>query len=134
KPFVGGNDTIATAHDLGDVTGTWIGRSGTTEFRSNSYNFGCGSSARDAVFRFSLSAPQRTMITLRDSSFNTVLTVLDATTLTGWCDNDGAPGNTSELELDLPAGDWLIVVDGAFNQTGDYSLMVGDRCAHPDSV
>lgn len=123
---VTGNETYATARHVGDVFGAWVGYSGTTTGTANDIAAGCGAGAGEVVYRFTLSARQYTTISLEGSSYDTVLRVQNVATGAAWC-NDDAVGLQSRLELDLPAGDYYVVVDGYGGSTGNYRVTIGDR-------
>ncbi len=107
-----------------DITGRWIGFSGSTQSMANDFNFGCNSGSREAVFRVRLTSPQLTRFSLEGSSFDTVLGVIPVSGGSSYC-NDDAVGNQSRLDLSLPAGDYWVVVDGYSSGRGNYRLSMG---------
>ncbi len=126
-PYVTGNDTLAGAHDLGDITGMWVGATGNTGGYGNDLDFGCNSNSADTIFRFTLTASQTVTITTQGSGFNTVLGVFDVPTLTGFCNDDYA-GTHSTIVQTLAPGDYYVVVDGN-SAAGSYHVAIGDPCA-----
>lgn len=107
-----------------DITGRWIGFSGNTSAMIDDINFGCGSGARDAVFRVRLTRTQTTRFSLEGSSYDTVLGVFPVSGAGGWC-NDDYVGLQSQLDLTLPAGDYWVIVDGYSTNRGAYRLSMG---------
>lgn len=111
--------------DAVDITGQWIGFSGSTRSMRNDFNFGCRSAGREAVFRVRLTSRQQTRFTLEGSSFDTVLGVIPVSGGGGYC-NDDAVGDQSQLDVELDAGDYWVVVDGSSSsRRGNYRLSMG---------
>lgn len=124
QPWVSGNDAVATLHDLGDITGNWVGANGQTDILTDVYNFGCSAGAPEAVFRFTLSTTQRTTISTAGSSYDTVVSLQRVSDGATWC-NDDSGGSQSGITRTLTPGDYYIFVDGWSTSSGEYRLSVG---------
>jgi len=121
------NETFATAYGAGDVTAAWVGFSGSTQTMAHDVSPGCGSTtARDAVYSFTLTATTTVTITLQGSSFNTVLGLYNGAMALIQC-NDNAPGlgTRSAITRSLAAGTYYVVVDGNGTSRGSYRLSLG---------
>ena len=110
-----------------NITGTWVGFSGSTAGMRDDYWFGCNArGAPDALFRVRLTAPQYTTFTLEGSTYDTVLGVFPVAGGGGWCNDDyGGLGLQSRLDVSLPAGDYWVLVDGYLGAAGNYRLTMG---------
>ncbi len=123
---VAGNDTCSNAHVI-PITGGFF-RGNTSTLLPSYMTSTCGSmaSSRDATFRLNLVSPRRVIVSTLGSSFDTVLHVhqnqcIDRGDL--YCD-DGS-GFSSEINRELPAGNWYFIVDGfGTSSEGEYLLDV----------
>ncbi len=85
-----------------------------------------GNAAGDALFPFSLLEPLTVVFDSCGSDFDTYLRVFDAnlgTQLCG-CDDCGDCGSQTILTCELPAGDYVAVVEGFDSAEGSYVLRV----------
>ena len=117
-------------YDLGDATTVTRVATGSTSGGTvrDDHNYGCGAGARDAGFRFTLTATTNVLISLVGSNYDTSLAVYNAAGTSGWC-NDDSVGLQSTLTLNLPAGTYFVLVDGYGGNTGNYQLSVGPAAA-----
>jgi hypothetical protein len=128
-PGTATNETIATAHDLSDITNGAASRTGNTCGLVSDYEGSCNAgTAGDAAFRFVLSAPRRVLISTAGSGFDTSMALWTGTTPATAtyvnCNDDAAGLSTSVLDLTLAAGTYYVVVDGFGTECGDYKFNV----------
>jgi hypothetical protein len=121
---VGAHDSWATARDVGDAASSWTGWSGNTSGNANSVTTGCGSSARDTIFRFTVSTRREVLITTEGSSFDTVLSLRNSGFGEIVC-NDDAVGTASVIQRTLDPGTYFVVVTGFGSAAGSYRLSIG---------
>jgi hypothetical protein len=123
------NETIPTAHDLGDLTGGAASRTGNTCGLVSDYEGTCNAgSAGDAVFRFVLTQPRRVLLSTVGSAFDTSMALWSGADplapVYSNCNDDGAGVVTSALDVTLPVGTYYVVVDGVGAECGDYKVNV----------
>ena len=122
---VTGNEAIASAYDVGDAAISWQGFTGNTCGMIRDHDVGCGSSARDAVFRFTVSTTSVIRISAEGSSYDTAIGLRSSTGTNIECDDDDGPGTTSYIERTLAPGTYYVVVTGWSTSCGDYRLSIG---------
>jgi Bacterial pre-peptidase C-terminal domain len=138
---VTGNDTEATAYDMGDIT-AWVGTAdrriyaGRTDTQADNYDVltvGCNGTARDAVYKFTLTATRRVQLSTYDSRLgnDTVLSLFrnSVSPLTRLACNDDIYFSSvqSQITTTLPAGTYYVTVDGAGGASGRHYLHVNGR-------
>ena len=111
-PAIVGNDTCATAADLGS------GGEFTSEITASTVadvTPTCGGSGGDIFFRFSLMAPQLVYLSTYGSTLDTVLTLYSGVCpgTEAACANDGCGLPQSHLAQNLPAGEYTVAVKAA---------------------
>lgn len=115
--------------DVGGVSGTWLGFSGNTDGHDDTWSgWGCGAgSSPDGAFYFSLSDPARVLFTTAGTSFDSVIGVVDR--VNGWLycdDDDSGMGTDAAMEVNLPAGRHMVVIDGdGAGQSGPFQVSLG---------
>jgi hypothetical protein len=128
--FITGNDTQATAYDVGDVAARWVSFSGSTVGLADNVDASCMSdgSTGDVVFRFTLSDDTFIVLKTEGSDFDTGLVVLasDFSTTLGCHDDVSSTDRTSLLYGELPAGTYYAVVTGWSGREGNYRLTLGN--------
>jgi hypothetical protein len=111
------NDLQASAHDMGDLIGAWLGYSGSTALLAANYRqdfIGCnaGTGSRDAVFHFQLSEASRVRLDTAGSAFDTVLSLhngpINPVTIQSNATNTNETGSTA-LSLGDPVDRWVEV-------------------------
>ena len=124
-----------------EITATPV--TGSTTTATNDFTTStCQSSAggRDVTYVLELPVPVDSMtIDLSGSSFDTVLTVRDATCSTSLaCDDDGGAGTQSMMTLtNVAAGAYFLVIDGFSTAQGNYTMSIqgtvaaGTACDSP---
>jgi hypothetical protein len=128
-PGTATNETLATAHDLSDITNGAASRTGNTCGLASDYEGSCNAgTAGDAAFRFVLAAPRRVLISTAGSAFDTSMALWTGTTPATAtyvnCNDDAAGLSTSALDVTLAAGTYYVVVDGFGTECGDYKFNV----------
>jgi hypothetical protein len=126
---VAGNETEATAHNLGTLDGRWISLTGNLCSYRNDYT-SCESWARggDAVFKFTLSARRTITIALDGTAAtNAVVHLLDSRFRSSRC--DAYPSSPPEIVRTLAAGTYYVVVDNYNSGCGTFRLNIGEAPA-----
>jgi hypothetical protein len=120
-----GGDTIGEAVpvELGvTVTGTTVGY-------NDDYDEACPyeSNAPDVVYALVLGVETGVSLDLCDSDYNTKVYLYNSELDLLGCDDSGCMGGRSFLLLEfLPAGEYFIIVDGSGQDSGNYSLQIGE--------
>jgi hypothetical protein len=102
---------------------------GYSSTRSGNYVFSTDVVANDSAFLIEVSVPSHIHASTAGSGYDTVLhlhngVACDATTQLA-CDDDGGPGTTSQIEMDVGAGSYWLVVDGfSSTRSGAHVLSV----------
>lgn len=125
---VSGNENMASAYDIGDASTFFKGFSGNTCVMAYDYSLGCVSNGNrgDAVFRFTVSTRSTITITTQGSSYDTALSLRNASFSEISCNDDGAPSNTSRIDQTLDPGTYYVVVSGWYTRCGTYRLSIGN--------
>ncbi|QQR90953.1 MAG: hypothetical protein IPJ88_04270 [Myxococcales bacterium] len=121
-----GNNTIATAYSLGDVSSTRHLLTGKNSSGfSNDYTDSCGGSNKDAVVSFSVSTTTPLVIsTSGTTAFDTTLSIRDGATTEIAC-NDDIDGSDLDSKIEftaIPGHTYYAIVDGY--GTGNFKLNV----------
>jgi hypothetical protein len=126
----GAADTCAEAQAIDPVAGGFF--TGDTSKAHADYGSGCdapgAASAPDQVLSLDLAQPQRIVFDMEGSSYTTILNVLQGPTCPGSPVMNGCyvgfGGERSFLDLELPAGQYWVVVDGYEQSKGPWDLDV----------
>lgn len=126
---VAGNDTQATAHNLGNLAGRWISLTGNLCSLRNHYT-SCETWAtgNDAVFTFTLTSARTITIALDGTAATyQVVQLLDSRFRSVQC--DAYPTATPTIVRALAAGTYYVVVDNYTSGCGNYRLNIGEAPA-----
>jgi hypothetical protein len=142
---VSGDHTLCTsgttpAIPVGSLNGRWLRYTGTTNAATvpNHLDWTCGgvpsTSARDMVFEFSLTSAQLTTFSLEGSGYDTMISIWSRSgsatcpnfTTPAYC-NDDYFGLQSYVQVNLPAGNYYVVVDGYSSNVGNFVLTMGQE-------
>jgi hypothetical protein len=127
--LVPGSDGCADALTIGEGGGFY---QGTTANAASDFSASCDFAtplgAPDQLLRLTLTAPRRVLLDMRGSDFDTLLDVrrgpeCPGDELAGAC-VVFTGGDRSFLDLDLPAGDYFVQIDGYAGATGNWFLNV----------
>ncbi len=131
-----GGDTVESATVIVSIPYFAIG---TTAGYADDYDVPCpsASASADVVYRYEPSVDQEINIDLCSSSYNTKVYVLDAAGGVVACDDDYyhespcGPTRSRAEDVALQAGStYYIVIDGSFDQSGNYHLAVTNYHPH----
>jgi Putative metal-binding motif len=126
----GAADTCAQAQAIDPVAGGYF--AGDTSTAHADYSSGCDApgaqSAPDQVLSLDLAQPQRVVFDMEGSGYTTILNVLEGPTCPGspvmnGCYTGFGP-ERSFLDMELPAGQYWIVIDGYDQGKGSWDLDV----------
>jgi hypothetical protein len=127
--FVPGSETCADALAIDPAGGFYQGNTGNAApDLSASCDFATPMGGPDQVLRLVLDAPRRVVFDMRGSDFDTLLDVRRGPA----CPGDEVPlgcaafsaGDRSFLDLDLPAGEYFVQIDGYAGASGNWFLNV----------
>lgn len=123
---VSGNDTRATARDVGDAATTWQGYTGNTCGYADNYGGSCAYEySGDVVFRFTVSTTTTITVSLEGSTYDTLLSIRDSGFSEIAC-NDDSVGLQSKIVRTLSPGTYYAVVEGWAGNCGNYRLSIGN--------
>jgi hypothetical protein len=127
--LVPGSDDCDNALSIGEGGGFYQGNTANAspDFRA-SCDFATPVGAPDQLLRLTLSAPRRVVFDMRGSDFDTLLDIrrgpeCPGEEVAGACAVFSG-GDRSFLDLELPAGDYFVQVDGYAGATGNWFLNV----------
>jgi Putative metal-binding motif len=127
--FVPGSDACADALTIDPAGGIYQGNtSNAAPDLSASCDFATPTGAPDQVLRLALAAPRRVVFDMRGSDFDTLLDIRRGPDCPGdevalGCAVFSA-GDRSFLDLNLPAGDYFVQIDGYAGASGNWLLNV----------
>jgi hypothetical protein len=127
--LVPGADGCVDVVAIGENGGFYRGNTGnaTGDFTA-SCDFATPSGAPDQLLSFSLSEPRRVIVDARGSDFETLVNIRRGAECPGQEVNAGCAisqaGDRSFLDLDLPAGEYFVQVDGYAGASGAWLLDV----------
>jgi hypothetical protein len=127
--LVVGADVCATALPIGESGGFFQGNtSNAVPDYSASCDFATPAGAPDQMLHLTLSAPHRVVFDMRGSDFDTMLDVRQGPECPGAEVTSACAvfvgGDRSFLDLNLPAGDYFVQIDGYAGASGNWFLNV----------
>jgi hypothetical protein len=123
---VTGNEIRTNAHDLGNLAGRWISRTGNLcSYRSDYASCETWATGGDAVFKFTLTAATTITMTLDGTTATyPVVTLLDSMFRSVTCDS--WPEAPPEIVRTLAAGTYYVIVDNYNSGCGTFRLNIGE--------